>query len=325
MPVVSVIIPLHNKGPYVTETLESLQSQALAEWEAIVVENNSVDDGPTVVAEMAKMDCRIRLIIAPDHVCGPCGARNLGLEHAGGKWILFLDADDWIEADHLSILCEEGNRSSADVVAGGWKEFEEGNASVKVERNGPRIGETAESVLERSLAAAPWAVHSAIVSRAWLKHEIRWPDEMERLPSEDSVFWFRVLQGCRLAVTASKCAMYRKETMGHRDCYQDVKTWTAAVLTVINLNQEWLGRIGKQPSQTQAAHVVRMLEHLGRQCFKIYETQMAKRVMREAELWLTRTSFWAPGLLLRRVMGVNVFNTIRIYLQLGKLKETERD
>ena len=311
MPIVSIIIPLHNKGPYITETIASVQSQTLVDWEMMVVENGSTDDGPKGVAEMAARDkSRIRLIRAPKDVFGPCGARNLGIDRAGGEWLLFLDGDDWIEPKHLQSLVAAGESSGADVVAGGWCEWMEGSDAAPVWRVGPASGETSAAVLERSLAFAPWAIHAALVRREWLTEECRWPMEMERLPSEDSVFWFRLLHGAKLASVPTHSAAYRKETPGNRDAHRDLVLWIEAILQVIALNEEFLQSRGLRPSPAQAAHVMRSMESLWQRCREAGAEPEAAQVEREAKRWLKMAAM-EPGLLLRRMIGIRGFNALR--------------
>jgi glycosyltransferase involved in cell wall biosynthesis len=310
MPIVSVIVPLHNKGLYVKKTLASLQAQATGGWEAIVVENGSSDDGPKVVAELAAGDGRVQLIQASEGVRGPCGARNLGIEQARGDWLHFLDADDWIEPEHLACLVAAGQASGADVVAGGWSEFIEGSDAAQMLRDGPNVGATATMVLESSLASAPWAVHAALVRREWLTAERRWPKEMERLPSEDSVFWFQILHGAKLATVPSHSAVYRRETPGNRDAHRDLTLWMEAILRVIRLNEEFLLNRRLYPSPTQASHVMRTLESLWLRCREARAEREAQLVEREANRWLKMAAI-EPGIVLRKFIGIRAFNTLR--------------
>lgn len=307
---ISIIIPLHNKRAYVAATLASVQAQSLADWEIIVVENGSADEGPQIVREMAALDGRIQFVQAPPEVCGPCGARNLGLERALGEWLLFLDADDWIEPNHLQCLVTAGQAAGADVAAGGWSEFIEGSAAAPILRDGPTAGESSAAVLERCLAYAPWAVHAALVRRKWLTDELRWPMEMERLPSEDSVFWFRLLHGAKLACVPTHTAVYRKETPGKRDAHRDLVLWTEAVLRLIGLNEEFLHSRDLQATPAQAAHVIRSLESLWKRCRETGAERETALVERVAKRWLRLTPA-EPGLLLRRVLGIRSFNALR--------------
>jgi glycosyltransferase involved in cell wall biosynthesis len=307
---ISIITALHNKGPYIAETINSVRCQTLADWEMIVVENGSTDDGPDVVSEIADRDARIRLIDTQREVRGPCGARNLGIEEAKGQWLLFLDADDWVEPDHLEILVSSGNAAGADVVAGGWKEFIEGIGAAHVRRPGPAAGATAASVLNSCLGFAPWAVHAALIRREWLSVEYRWPLEMERLPSEDAVFWFRLLHGAKLVTVPNHSAVYRKDTPGNRDAHRDLTLWMEAVLRVIRLNETFLHSRDLRPTPTQAAHVTRSLEALWRRCHQAGAVNEANVVESEVERWLKLTGLH-PSLLLRRVIGIRGFESLR--------------
>ena len=120
---VSIITALHNKGPYIAETIRSVLAQTMPDWELVVVENGSTDNGPELVRQFA--DARIRLDVSPKQ--GPGAARNFGLGLATGEWILFLDADDLIEADYLAQKLETAkNCPQAGIIAGRWQEFVEG-------------------------------------------------------------------------------------------------------------------------------------------------------------------------------------------------------
>jgi glycosyltransferase involved in cell wall biosynthesis len=307
---ISIITALHNKGPYIAETINSVRCQTLAEWEMIVVENGSTDNGPDVVASLAAQDNRIQLIRGTKEVCGPCAARNLGIEQVKGEWLLFLDADDLIEPEHLQDMVNASLASGADVVAGGWREFIEGTDACPVLRDGPAPGATAATVLESCLASAPWAVHAALIRCEWLGAVYRWPMEMERLPSEDSVFWFRLLHGAKLATVPTHSAVYRKETPGNRDAHRDLTLWVEAILRVIRLNEEFLQNHGLRPTRTQAAHVMRSLEALWIRSRNAGAESETATVQREAKRWLKMTGMEA-GPLLRRIIGIRGFNALR--------------
>ena len=79
MDLLSVIIPLRNKGGFIQATLESIVDQPYEKLEMLFVENGSTDCGPDIVREFAQKDQRIRLIQAPEEVRGPGAARNLGI------------------------------------------------------------------------------------------------------------------------------------------------------------------------------------------------------------------------------------------------------
>jgi glycosyltransferase involved in cell wall biosynthesis len=90
---VSIIIPLYNKGAFIDRALASIAAQTFSDYEVIVVDDGSSDDGPGNVEQQT--DPRIQLIRQAN--AGPGAARNRGLQDARGEFIAFLDADDeWL-------------------------------------------------------------------------------------------------------------------------------------------------------------------------------------------------------------------------------------
>lgn len=98
-PLVSIIIPLYNKRPYVKRAIQSVQQQTLNNWELIIVDDGSTDGS---VNEIPQNDPRIRLFQQENK--GPGAARNAGLARAKGKYVAFLDADD----EYLPTFLETG-------------------------------------------------------------------------------------------------------------------------------------------------------------------------------------------------------------------------
>jgi hypothetical protein len=111
---VSVIIPVWNAEEYLADAVRSVQSQTLSDWELLVVDDGSTDSSVAIAQEFAEHDARIRLI-AGTHA-GPGAARNAGMRHAVGRYLYFLDADDWIVSDALHTAVNCAKQHSADVV-----------------------------------------------------------------------------------------------------------------------------------------------------------------------------------------------------------------
>lgn len=90
---ISVIVPLYNKAPYIRRTLDSILAQTYRDFEVIVVDDGSSDEGGEVVRRCT--DSRVRIVWQKN--AGPGAARNHGLAQARGRYIAFLDADDeWL-------------------------------------------------------------------------------------------------------------------------------------------------------------------------------------------------------------------------------------
>lgn len=92
---VSVIMPAYNAENYIGEAIQSVLSQTYDYWELIVVDDGSRDRTPEIVRHWASLDPRIKYFAQPNG--GPGKARNLGIQHARGNLVAFLDADDlWL-------------------------------------------------------------------------------------------------------------------------------------------------------------------------------------------------------------------------------------
>ena len=100
MPKISVVIPLYNKGFIISETLNSVLAQTFTDFEVIIVNDGSTDNGFEIVSQFS--DNRIQLFQQENK--GAAAARNLGIEKATGELIAFLDADDYWYPNHLEEL-----------------------------------------------------------------------------------------------------------------------------------------------------------------------------------------------------------------------------
>ena len=89
-PLVSIIMPLYNKRPYVRRAIESVCAQTFTEWELVVIDDGSTDGS---LEEVPHDDPRIRVFQQENR--GPSAARNRGVELSNGEFVDFLDADDY--------------------------------------------------------------------------------------------------------------------------------------------------------------------------------------------------------------------------------------
>ena len=95
LPALSVIIPVYNSSKYIRQCLDSVRDQTLRSLEAICVDDGSTDGSDSIVLEYAERDPRFRLVRQPN--LGAGAARNNGIAHASGRYVHFLDSDDWLE------------------------------------------------------------------------------------------------------------------------------------------------------------------------------------------------------------------------------------
>ena len=110
---VSVILPVYNAHDFLPQTLDSILGQDFSELELICVDDGSTDRSLDVIKAYKEKDARVRILT--ENNAGPAAARNKGLARARGKYVIFLDADDFYEKGLISALYELSERELLDV------------------------------------------------------------------------------------------------------------------------------------------------------------------------------------------------------------------
>lgn len=100
----SVIIPVYNVEHYLEECLDSILAQEYTDYDVLLINDGSADSSGEICARYAEKDSRFKVFHQPNK--GVSAARNLGLEHAAGEWICFIDSDDLVEAHYLTAFAE---------------------------------------------------------------------------------------------------------------------------------------------------------------------------------------------------------------------------
>lgn len=115
-PLISVVIPVYNVENYLKECIESILNQTLQNIEIICVDDGSKDKSLDILKQYASQYKNITII--SQHNKGAGIARNIGLRHASGKYILFFDSDDYMSPQTLEILYNKAENDNADIVIG---------------------------------------------------------------------------------------------------------------------------------------------------------------------------------------------------------------
>lgn len=101
-PAVSVIVPVYNVEPYLARCLDSILAQTFTDFELLLIDDGSPDRSGEICEAYAKKDTRIRVLHQQNGGVGR--ARNTGLDHARGQYVVFVDSDDWALPDYLRDL-----------------------------------------------------------------------------------------------------------------------------------------------------------------------------------------------------------------------------
>ena len=115
-PLVSVIVTNYNNSTYLRKCLLSIMSQTLSDIEVIVVDDGSTDDSRTIIEKMAAADDRVKPFFRINGGFG--SAANSGLDAAIGKYVAFVDSDDYLAPDMYQVLSEAAEENQLDLVRG---------------------------------------------------------------------------------------------------------------------------------------------------------------------------------------------------------------
>ncbi len=111
---ISIIIPVFNAEKYLDKCLNSVVSQTYCNLEIILVNDGSSDNSAKICDRFAKEDNRITVIHQPNQ--GVSSSRNNALKIANGKFVMFVDSDDWLETQAISIIYTAQQKQNADLV-----------------------------------------------------------------------------------------------------------------------------------------------------------------------------------------------------------------
>ena len=114
-PLVSIIIPTYNVETYISETIECVLNQTFNDWELVITDDCSTDTTVDIIKKYINTDSRIRLSVLPNN-SGAAKARNNSIEKAKGRYIAFLDSDDYYELDTLEIAYSAMIENNVDFV-----------------------------------------------------------------------------------------------------------------------------------------------------------------------------------------------------------------
>lgn len=159
MVLVSIIVPIYQSANTLSKCIDSIINQTYTDFELLLVDDGSTDNSKEICLRWREKDDRIKYVYQENK--GVSAARNLGLELAKGKWIVFIDSDDWIEPTYL----EHFNLTEQpyDFILSGYKELVQGTT---IEHYPPtpmnvqgKIQETTQYIFDLEISKllnAPW-------------------------------------------------------------------------------------------------------------------------------------------------------------------------
>ena len=317
-PVVSLVLPVFNVGPYLRECLESIVGQSFSgACEAILVDDGSTDDSLAICREFAARYAEIFVLIECETNAGVSAARNLGLERARGTFLAFVDPDDVLPRQALDRLVEAAERHGADIVKGNLVLFSENSerpAPDRVRANRVLVG---EDVLEALYEHAEVRGHiGGKLFRRETLGALRFPPGV-RMAQDLLYFSEMFARAGSLALISDVVYRYRKHSTGstgrkyEKGSYQD---WLGAV--------ERAGQFASTPEQRRAHRrlLLRTMTQIAREARGI-SSQYASAVLGEIERRMADWELNLHSLLTRDRLGPrSLLRYLKLRLALARIR-----
>lgn len=129
----SIVVPVYNVENYIRQCVESILNQTFQDFELILIDDGSTDSSGKLCQSWVASDHRVKYYHHNNG--GPNKARNLALDVLLGKFVIFVDADDWIEPSSLSVLEKHLRDEDYDVINYGYDFFEDGSTKIVESRS----------------------------------------------------------------------------------------------------------------------------------------------------------------------------------------------
>ena len=283
-PFVSIITPLYNKAAYIGETIASVLAQTFADWELLVVDNNSTDGGPALVRAIP--DKRVKLLSCTKR--GASAARNAGLDAARGEWAVFLDADDMLRPDYVESQLAAAKRApDANLVVCSYEEFVEGAPEKTVIKHALNGELSKARLLDSAIVYAPGPTHLFLIARGLVGSALRWPENLDTLLGEDAYFWFVVLNEAIVAFNPLPLARYRFLAPGSRfTTLSDAQTMFTGLHAAITENIQYLAQRDRPVTAGQAEFLMRFYGGLYLESQRTGKSELTAQALHEASRWL---------------------------------------
>lgn len=187
---ISIIIPCYNQGKFLEETLMSVLNQTYTNWECIIVNDGSSDNTEEIAQKWVSKD--VRFVYLKKENGGVSSCRNFGMDNAKGDFIQFLDADDLLADNKISVSIEAVHQYKAAVVCSNYLMFKE-----SFNNSQPPFSQLADFEFNFYNLARYWNDGFTVPIHCWffkasLFEKIQFPVGLTA--QEDWVMWLRIFQ-----------------------------------------------------------------------------------------------------------------------------------
>lgn len=207
IPLVSIIIPVYNTEKYIGQCLESVIEQTYSNLEIILVDDGSTDGSRKICDEYANKDKRIKVLYQKNG--GQAKARNYGIRYAHGIYIVYIDSDDYVSANHIEKMLKLAKQYNADLVQCSMKKFRDGKKEKsKFDKFDITVYSASDALREycyqKTFTPSPWGklIHASLMEN------MEFPVNMGY---EDAALMYKVIGKAKTLVFTEEIMYYYRQ------------------------------------------------------------------------------------------------------------------
>ena len=238
---ISIIVPAYNVETYIGKCVDSILKQTYREWELIIIDDGSVDKTGEIADRYAAEHENISVVHQENS--GVSRARNRGIELAHGSYVLFADADDWIDVEMLDTMMENGQ--NADMIVCGINNCyleENGGMLVKPRKLWPREDAFLAENIYYDVLCKTGTVWNKLIRISSIG-DTRFDPDMSY--GEDINFLVRVIPNVRSAVIVPRCMYYYFKNRSGNVVSTQIDNRSMQLLENVFKSYLFLAKIGK--------------------------------------------------------------------------------
>lgn len=223
VPDVSVIVPIYNVDMYLKRCIDSIINQIFTNIEIILVNDGSLDTSPQICDDYARLDSRIKVIHKENG--GLSDARNVGISVSRGRYLAFVDSDDYLDPSYLAVLYYAAERNGCDISSCNYAIYKQEKGTHKtINVRKPLPGMTTGKKICR-LTIRDFRSRAYVWNKLY-KRELFFNRDMIRFPKmyfEDTATTPRLMYYAKRVVVVDKCLYYYTKRKGSIVSHLDVK------------------------------------------------------------------------------------------------------
>lgn len=268
---ISVIIPIYNGKEYIHNIANALTAQTYKNLEIIMVDDGSKDNSYELCKELARED--MRFVVYSKENGGASSARNYGLERAKGKYIGFIDVDDYIFPEYFEYLYSMLTKYQADMACCSYYKMWDSEKMPVFENDGKEIVFTKKEDTLKDLLYRKNITGYPVLKlyKSEILKNVKFPSNI--IYGEDEIFTFQVLKECSKVVFGNKVLYiyYQHSTSSTHvaNCSQYENSWNIHMKEILNFAEE------KNPEILKAAYAKCFILAID-YCCRIWKDQNSK-------------------------------------------------